>query len=210
MSDWKIERRHGVCAVSGVEFKDGDPIFSMLAVEDGAVARRDVARDAWSQVDVEDDAIFWRTRFQEKKAGRLLDLESIEALFLALEPKQEAPRHEAFEELRYLLALILVRKRKLKIASTRRSEEDGEALVLKRPRHTGDIVVRVFELSQERSAVLREVLQRIFDGADLDEVAQAVTESPEPSDAPEGAEPDESSEGAADGAEPETADPVQG
>lgn len=177
LSDWKIERRRGECAATGRSFADGEVMYSILRVLDGELVRQDVARDAFDADEVGDDAIFWRTRYQEVEKPAQLDLESVTALFLALGNEGDEPRADAFRELRYLLALILMRKRRLKVVKTAR-REGRELFVLRRPRRKEEIEVEIFELGAERAAVLREVLQRIFDGADLAEVALAIEAPP--------------------------------
>jgi hypothetical protein len=93
---------------------------------------------------------------------RLLAHESIEALFNALEPRVET----RLRELRFLLALLLMRKRRLKVVRIVK-KDDGEAFAVRRPRRDEELTVYVFELTPERQAELREELVRLFDQPDL-------------------------------------------
>ena len=90
-----------------------------------------------------------------------LDLESLEKLFLQLEGRSE----RAVRELRYLLCLLLMRKRRLKVERVERGA-DGESFLVKRPRRDARHRVFVFDFDEQRMTELREQLQAIFDGAE--------------------------------------------
>jgi hypothetical protein len=97
-----------------------------------------------------------------------VDFEAVEALFAALDGRAE-PR---LVELRYLLALLLLRKRRLKLTGL--GQEAGrEVLVVRRPRRDERILVATAELSPERAAELRAELARVFDGVPLDDLLAA-------------------------------------
>lgn len=84
---------------------------------------------------------------------------------------------ERLERLRYLLALLLIRKRRLMLVRAVR-RGDGEALVLRRPRRTEQIEVRAFDLEPEQMDAVRAELQRLFEGEALDggEVGEGAVE----------------------------------
>ncbi len=67
-------------------------------------------------------------------------------------------------ELRYLLSLLLMRKRKLKLIKVERGAK-GEKLVLRRPRRTEELSVWVFDFTPDRIEELRARLQEALDGA---------------------------------------------
>lgn len=77
---------------------------------------------------------------------------------------------ERLEQVRYLLALLLLRKRRLMLVRAVR-RNDGEALVVRRPRRKDTLEVRAFELDPERMDALRGELVRLFEGEGFDEVA---------------------------------------
>jgi hypothetical protein len=83
--------------------------------------------------------------------------------------------------MRYVLCLILMRKRRLKLARVERGAE-GEAMLVRRPRREESLRVFVFDFSPERLEELRHELLQVFEGAD-----PALL--PEPVLVSEGAEP---------------------
>jgi len=94
-----------------------------------------------------------------------VDFDSIEKLFLALEGREE-PR---LAELRFLLSLLLMRKRRIKMVRVKRTEE-AEFMICRRPRREEIYRVQVFDLTSERAAELKAELERIFEGAGAEEL----------------------------------------
>ncbi len=166
MGDWKFGGRQGLCTECERAFADGEPLHSLLALNEGAFSRSDLCAGCFGEREPSEDVVYWRTKYTVvEKKGVQLDLESIHALFGALEEREE----RGWRELRYLLCLILMRKRRLKVLGVRNVDGD-EVFVVRRPRTEDEKLVHVFDFSAERRGELRETLQAIFDGADLDEL----------------------------------------
>ena len=196
---WKIERRAGTCRVCERAFEDGERHGSFLEVGEEGLTRGDLCEPCWAERTAdagESEArdggattlFWWFTRHlaSGKKAVQL-DLESLEQLFVQLEGRKEEP----VRELRYVLCLLLMRKRRVKIEKVVRSAE-GESFQVKRPRREERFQVFVYDFSPERMAELRDELQAIFDGAESTEGLPV----PERPDVQESAEPDAQAEGA--------------
>jgi len=182
MSDWRIQRREGACGRCGQAFADGDPFFSVLQLESEPLQREDLCPKCFEDPREVGGLLFWRTRHLEDRRARFaVDFEAIEELFLALEGRREGRQ----PELRYLLSLLLLRKRRLKLVGVRRHAE-GEVLCLRRPRRQEEFEVQVFELDSERAQALRAELARVFEGAGVESLA-----APAPDPAPESAAPTE-------------------
>ena len=171
MASWKFERRHGACGTCEKSFEDGERHASTLCVRDEALLREDLCQSCWvkrqegDQADVPEDLFWWFTRHSvDKKSGAVaLDLESLEKLFLQLEGREEVP----VRELRYVLCLLLMRKRRVKVEKILR-EGDSESFIVKRPRRDQRYQVYVFDFTEERMAEMREQLRAIFDGVESD------------------------------------------
>ena len=167
--DWRIEKRRSLCLHCQHEFGEGERHLSLLAVSDEGLVREDRCVTCWrAQTEGKDSEapaaplFWWFTRHRgERKKTLQLDLETLERLFLQLEGHEE----RAVRELRYLLCLLLMRKRRLKVVRVDRGRE-GESFVVKRPRRDERYRVFVFDFEAERLAELRTQLQAIFDGAE--------------------------------------------
>ena len=166
MVDWKIRRKEDACARCGRAFEDGEALFSVLQITPESLGREDRCPACHEAAEDPADTIFWRTTRREARRGLAVDFDSIERLFLALEPRTE----ERLQELRYLLSLLLLRKKRLKLVRVRRTAA-AELMVMRRPRRTEEQEVRVFDLTSERTAVLRSELERIFEGAGAEDLA---------------------------------------
>ncbi|MCC6406058.1 MAG: hypothetical protein IT453_02750 [Planctomycetes bacterium] len=169
MNDWKIERRHPQCAACSHAFDEGESHFSALCVRGDALVREDRCVGCWKTSSASDGLFWWRTRHSlDKRRGVQLNLEALEQLFIHLEGKSE----QKLRELRYVLCLILLRKRRLKVRQIVRDHE-GESFIVYRPRQAESLSVFVFDFTPERIDQLRAELQHIFDGAEPDSLPEA-------------------------------------
>ena len=179
MAEWKIERRQGACTACERPFDEGERHVSTLAFRADVLARDDLCEPCFEarHVGTEDpgravvgsaDLLWWFTRHSvDKKRTLQLDLPTLERLFLDLEGRAE--RHA--RELRYVLCLLLLRKRRLKLETIERDAE-GESFLVKRPRHEARHRVFAFDFDADRMSELQSQLQAIFDGAEGEDGAE--------------------------------------
>lgn len=160
---YSLGRPTGVCAATGREIEPGSAFVGVLAESPGAdeLERLDFSREAW-----EDGArpepprrVFasWRAVMpaRDAKHSPLIDDESLIDLVTQLEGVAE-PRRVAF---RYVLALILVRRRLL------RAEGAG----------AGELVVRVVRPGHEPGPPMR-VVEPALDPASIADVTEQLSE----------------------------------
>ena len=153
-----------LCAMSRWKAAKASPGPDSPDPDDEILVRRDLCSGCWQGDEAperESDLFWWFTRHQEKVSRSVsLDLDSLEQLFLQLEGKGERP----VRELRYVLCLLLMRKRRIKVERVLRDAE-GESFLVKRPRRDERYKVFVYDFDAERMAEIRDELQAIFDGA---------------------------------------------
>jgi hypothetical protein len=163
MSEWKFRRRQGVCCACEAQFADGDKHVSSLVIVAEEVRREDHCPACFARREGTHDLFFWHTRHRVGKRALQLDLSTLEQLFLQLEGRSE-PR---VRELRYVLCLLLLRKRRLKLDRVvRGTESEGEAMILHRPRRKESLRVFVFDFQPERLDALKSDLLRLLEGAE--------------------------------------------
>lgn len=176
MSPWSIRKKSDACVACEREFAVDEALFSLLRATEEGLARQDLCQACFTardEAEAAGDLFFWRTHQQEEtKKGLAVDFDAVEGLFLALEGREE----RRLAELRYLLALLLMRKKRLKLVRILR-RSDAEGMVMRRPRRDEALEVLVFDLTAERMAELREDLARIFEGAGAEEILTASHES---------------------------------
>jgi len=174
MNDWRIHRREHRCTSCERAFEEGEALFSLLFFEADRLRREDRCEKCFEAQGVpRGELLFWRTRHALDRRTRFaVDFEAIEELFLALDGRREPAR----AELRYLLALLLLRKKRLKLVGVRRGPS-GETFCLRRPRRQEEFEVPVFELDSERALALKAELARVFEGAGVEALASAPLEA---------------------------------
>lgn len=187
MNEWKIHRRESGCSACGKTFEEGEALFSVLHLAEDALRREDRCGGCFhdpgeSAPGAPRDFLFWRTHHHSDPRARFaVDFEALSELFLALESRTE----ERLLELRYVVALLLLRKKRLKLVGLRR-RADGEILSVRRPRQQEEFEVRVYDLDGERAQAIQADLGRLFEGASLDLLAREPDDGSEPE--PEAAE----------------------
>lgn len=126
--DFEVTHCTRQCAASGRTLVPGETYFSTLHIDNGSPVRRDIASDEW-RGPVEGLIAWWKSRVPLGDGAKLklAPQEVLLNLFVELADRPE----EA--EFRYVLGLLLMRRRLLKLEETRRDAQ-GEVLVLDCPR----------------------------------------------------------------------------
>ncbi|MGH7151797.1 MAG: hypothetical protein ACREIU_13920, partial [Planctomycetota bacterium] len=122
---WKIARRARACASCGRGFAEGEAHFSLLRLE-GVIARLDRCVACFQGAPASPEEFYWKTKFARDPRRRLaIDVEALREAFSRMPAASPDPG------LRYLIALLLTRKRVFKLHETRRGEgEEPDRLVL--------------------------------------------------------------------------------
>jgi len=123
MTEYEVSRATGRCQVTGREFNEGEAFFTAIFETPQGFERRDFAPEAWQGPPV-DCLCHFQTRLPKKEEARkklFVDDDVLLNFFLRLADSQEAIKLR----FRFVLSLILLRKRLLKYERTIR-EEAGE------------------------------------------------------------------------------------
>lgn len=157
MLDYEIQRCSRRCAATDRELKNGEVCYSVLAVEGGQVVRRDYSAAAW-QRPPEGAIGWWKSNVVDPNAGRPHWAPN-DVMLSYFERLMEDP---SAEDARYVLALLLVRRRVLRVEGHEKDAAARETLVLHCSRN--DCEYRVTELlpSPERAAAIQERLAELL------------------------------------------------
>jgi len=119
MDEWEIDKPLGQCWGTGKKIAYGEEYFGALVETDQGLARRDFCADYWQS---KKPAVFcyWKTKlpYPDQKKQRFVDDEMLMAFFERLENETEQEKIN----FRFVLALVLMRKRCLKYDTTRIEE----------------------------------------------------------------------------------------
>ncbi len=157
--DFEIANCTRRCAASGRPIAPGEEYWSTLAMDGGAAVRRDYALDAWTGPP-EGIVAWWRAKLGDGGSReKLAPQDVLLNLFAALADEP------AEAEFRYVLGLLLLRRRLVKLDHTR-TDTACEVLVLDCPRRDEQFELCVATPDAERAAELeRRLVELVYGGA---------------------------------------------
>ena len=160
---WEVQRSMGTCVTTGRAFKEGEEFYTVLFEDGDSFRRADYSLDAW-QGPPEGSFCHFKSRvpIREKKRKLLVDDELLVNFFLRLS-QEIAPVRVRF---RFVLALILMRKRLLKYQESV-AEPDGAASNTDRGRFGQNGVDTVEFLLAANPGESREPLRKVASGGEV-------------------------------------------
>jgi hypothetical protein len=158
--DLEVTHCSRTCAASGRTLAAGEAYFSTLHIENGATVRKDFSAAEW-RGPADGLIAWWKARIPESDSSKpkLAPQDVLLNLFTEL---AERP-HEA--EFRYVLGLLLVRRRILKFDETRR-DATGEVMLLDCPRRNEQYELRVATPDTERTGQLQQRMVELLYGSE--------------------------------------------
>ena len=111
MDEWEIEKPLGQCWGTGKKIEYGEEYFAALVETEQGLQRRDFCADYW-QSEKPDVFCYWKSKLPhpDRKKQIFVDDEMLMAFFERLGKEREQEKIN----FRFVLALILMRKRRLK------------------------------------------------------------------------------------------------
>ncbi len=125
MVDYEIQRCTRHCATSGRELQEGEAFYSVLLPRGAALERLDYAAEAWNGPPP--DALgWWKSQMptRDAKKAQLAPSDVLLEFFAGLADQPERA------DVRYVVALLLVRRRILRLEETETDSAGQETLVL--------------------------------------------------------------------------------
>jgi hypothetical protein len=187
--NWNIRSRSHTCLQTGEAFADGETFYTALFEDPKTdeLVRRDYSVTAWEAVRRELHPFsFWKSVYEAPRTEakpEVVEKESAEGLLRRLIEEDTA----GTENTRYILAVMLERKKILKHTATRETE-DANFLIYEHPKSGEVYIIRDPELRLDQvEAVQREVTLLLSHGSapPVEEAAPAPdTDAPDPSDSP--------------------------
>ncbi len=143
------------CVATELTIQPGEVYYSVLLLQGAEMARLDYRAEAWKGPP-EDSFGWWRSRVPTTN-GAKAQLAPRDVLLNLLVELAELP---AETEFRYVLALVLLRRRLLRLEETRTDETDRDWMVLVSPYRDQPIDVQVAMPEENQTAPLQ---QRLID-----------------------------------------------
>jgi hypothetical protein len=143
LSEWEIKTRSHLCAQTDEPFQDGMTIYTLLFREHAGFQRVDVSEEGWRQIkEISIPFSFWKSKYEvpPPRPSEAMPKESTEELLRRLMQNNDLDQVNA----RYVLAIMLERKKTLKQVAIRETSEEklliyehvksGEAFIIADPR----------------------------------------------------------------------------
>ena len=156
-ADWEIKSRAHQCSRTGREFAEGEFFYTILVREGEGFLREDMSEEAWNERNENIQPFsFWRSKYEPPAPPPAEPLPRDDAEGLLRRLIQE--NDPAYSNVRYILALMLERKRVIRPLES--SDDDmlvyehlatGETFVLANPKLS---LERIPEVQREVSALL--------------------------------------------------------
>jgi hypothetical protein len=156
--DYVVKSIGKTCEKSGRELEPGELCHSVLREEHGDKVRYDYSTDGWTQLSDEEREVFshWITTVPVQKAEDGPRPLEPEQLFEFFEQMLE-DMNPAQEQIKYVLALLLMQKKRLRMEGIR-DEEGVSYLTLSGSQGEGPYDIREQQLSDEEIARLQQEL----------------------------------------------------
>jgi|GEM_PF-2048049 len=156
--EWKINPGKEQCGACAYGFTAGDPYYSLLKLDEAEILRDDLCVDCFKP-DEHGDAIFWRTKMVEKdlESRKIVDFGVLRELFF----KMVSHEGGAFVSMAYLIGLVLIRKRYLRLVDfVTVDEKDLMRVQRRRGEPTFDVEVPLLDAGM--IALLKDKLSNLL------------------------------------------------
>ena len=162
MIDFEIQRCSRRCAATDRELAPGEVFYSVLVSRDAEVVRYDYSQQAW-QGAPEDAIGWWKSQMPEAHAKRAHWAPND----VMLDYFRRLEEENAQQDVRYILALLMIRRRILRLEGSEVDEFGNEELVVFCPRNETEYRVRAVSPDAARAAEIQEELAQLLcaDGA---------------------------------------------
>jgi hypothetical protein len=153
--DFEFRSCSRACAATGRPLQAGEVYFSILDLVDNEFRRQDFAAEAW-QGPPEDCIGWWRSRLPTRDDTQP-QLAPTDVMLNLFETLEDRPTEGEF---RYLLGLLLIRRKTLRSEDRNRDDQGRVVLTLHCARRQKDYELVVAEPAPERAGRLQ---QQMFD-----------------------------------------------
>jgi hypothetical protein len=155
--DYELQRSARHCTASGREFAPGEEFYSVLLVEGAELRRYDYALDAWPGPPA--GAIgWWKSQVPAANARRSPQAPNDVLLQFFDELAQQPDK----QDMRYVLALLLVRRRVMRLEEEQHAS-GGEVLLLHCPRRDANYEVPVSVPDPQRIDEIQQQLAQLLE-----------------------------------------------
>ena len=155
--DYEVQRCTRHCSVTGREFAPGESYYSALVVQGAEVQRLDYAVDAW-QGPPPGATGWWKSQRPDEsvRSAYWAPNDVLLDFFDRLEQQPDS------QDMRYVLALLLVRRRVMRFEESETDDQGREVLVAYCPRREMSYRIPAVIPDDARTAQIQEQLAKLL------------------------------------------------
>ncbi|MEC7564077.1 MAG: hypothetical protein VX738_00200 [Planctomycetota bacterium] len=153
MLDFQVQKSTRKCHKTDRKFVAGESFYSVLIPQGADVIRQDYCQDAWEGAP--QDVIGWWKSTMPDHDNQKLNLAPNEVMLHYFEQLRRNPQSQ---DLAYVLALLMVRKRLMRLEGTEQDHQGQELMILSDPKNETEYKVAVRQPSIEKIEELQQEL----------------------------------------------------
>lgn len=157
MLDFEIQRCSRRCAKTERDFAAGETFYSVLTAEGAEVVRRDYCEQAWEGPPAHSIG-WWKSQMPEANARRA----NWAPNDVMLHYFQQLESQPGQEDVRYILTLLMIRRRVIRLEDTETDGQGRENLIVYCPRSETQYQVPVVTPDTARAAQIQDDLARLL------------------------------------------------
>lgn len=156
--DYEVHHFTRRCAATGRELREGESFYSVLIHEADLIVRHDYSIEAWPGPHAEGVVAWWKSQVPSR-AAKKAQLAPNDVLW---EYFQELEADENQQDTLYVLSLLLIRRRVLRVEEREVQPDGSELMVLYAPRDETTHRVRDAAPTPERIAEIEQQLTELL------------------------------------------------
>ena len=158
MTDYEIQRFTRQCSATGRDLQPGEMFYSVLIAHGDELTREDYAPEAWKGPP-EEAVGWWKSEVPDAKAKKR-NWAPNDVMLQFFDELDEQPERA---DMRFVLTLLLVRRRVMRLEESETDEEGREVLVLFCPRRDATYQVPAIAPDDSRIEAIQEELARLLE-----------------------------------------------
>ncbi len=156
--DYEVQRCTRHCATSDRELTPGESYYSVLVADGAELKRYDYSEEAWEGPP--DNALgWWKARIPDPKSKK----KHWAPNDVMLQFFDELAEQPGRQDMRYVLSLLLVRRRVMRVEDEEKDDRGGEVMVLYCPRRDTTYKIPAVMPDQSQIEEIQEELARLLE-----------------------------------------------
>jgi hypothetical protein len=156
--DYEVQHSTKHCAATGREFAPGETYYSLLMAEGADLKRYDYSAEAWQQQQPEKAVGWWKSQIPDRTSNRKHWAPNDVMLNFWDELAEQPDK----QDMRYVLTLLLVRRRVFRLEEEKFDAEGRELIVVYCPRRELTYHVPAVPPDAERIEQIQEELAALL------------------------------------------------